>query len=180
MLTHFSQNPLCGLVEVLDSRRLYFHHLGAQKITTISKVCVISCARPKLTISWNIGCLVHDATPVDNMSPNDDSDNTPRQNENVPGAPTQEPAAERRGSYSRALSTNPSRQPLFQGTQPGGLAPVEKEEIRGERQGYRSREPSRYPSPPPFCLATKPGLTREPSTRPSPPPFRLATKPGPT
>ena len=118
--------------------------------------------------------------PVDNMSPNDDSDNTPRQNENVPGAPTQEPAAERRGSYSRALSTNPSRQPLCQGTQPGGLTPVEKEEIRGERQGYRSREPSRYPSPPPFCLATKPGLTREPSTRPSPPPFHLATKPGPT
>ena len=142
-------------MEVLNSRRLSFHRLGAQTITIISKVCVISHARPKLTISSNIGCLIRDAAPAGNSSPNDDNDNTPRQNESVPGAPTQEPAVERRGSHSRASSTNPSWQPLCQ-----------------------SREPSRYPSPPPFRLATKPGLARGPSARPSPPPFRLATGPG--
>jgi len=177
MTTLFSQNLLCSLVEVLDSRRLHFRCLGAQKIMIISKVCVISCARPKLTISWNIGCLVRDATPADNTSPNDDSNNTLRQSENVPGTPTQGPAVEHRGSHSRASSTNPSQPPLCQGTQPGGLAPVAKGESRGERQRYCSRELSRYPSPPPFRLATKPGLAREPSTRPSPPPFQLATNP---
>ena len=160
MTTHFSQNLLCSLMEVLDSCRLFFHRLGAQTITMISKVCVISHVHPKLTISSNIGCLIRDAAPVDNSSLNDDSDNTPRQNENVPGAPTQDPAVEHRRSHSRASSTNPS-----------------KGETRGECQGYRSREPSRYPSPPPFRLAMKPGLAREPSTRPSPPPFRLATNP---
>ena len=139
--------------------------------------CYFSCLT-KLTVSWNIGYLIHNATPADNTSPNDNSDNTPQKNENVPGAPTQEPAVECRGSHSRASSTNPSWPPLCQGTQPGGLAPVANEESRGECQGYCSREPSTYPSPPPFRLATKLGPAQETSTYPSPPPFHLATNPG--
>lgn len=183
----------------------------------MSKVCAISCAWSKLPVNedilyqnidcppdlphkvqGNISCQltplegcheapIHDTMPVDNTSPNADSDNTPWQNGTVPRVPTQEPTVEHRGSHSRAPSTNPSWPPLCQGTQPG-LAPVATEESVGEHWGSHSRESSTHPSLPPLHLqGTKPGLA--PSTGldkldvepanciypslPSPPPFHL-------
>lgn len=168
MMIPFSQNLLYNLVEALSNRQPYFHHLGAQTKVTMTKVCLISCARFKFIVSLDTdgpsdppckvqgnighqptpseGChegSIRDAMPADGILPNEDSDNTPRQSGNGPRAPMQEPTVEHRGSHSRASSTVPSR-----------------------------------PSTSLDLLATEPANRIYPSL-PSPPPFRLAPSTGP-